>query len=223
MSDRVAVIPAYRAAKMIRPIVEQVLSLGLPVIVVDDGSADGTSSEARKAGATVVTRPANGGKGASLREGFAVALRDGYDWVLTLDADGQHLPREIPRFLEAAERGEADLILGNRMSAPKGMPLGRRLTNGIMSWLLSRVSGQRVPDTQCGFRLISRSVLERILLTSDRFEIDSEVVVKTARAGFRIASVPVSSVYIQHASFIRPFRDTIRFLRFLRSVRGEGG
>jgi len=136
-----------------------------------------------------------------------------------MDADGQHLPNEIPTFLEAAVHGKGDLILGDRMGDPKGMPLGRRGTNWLMSLLLSRVAGRRIPDTQCGFRLLSKRVLEGLDLVSERFEIESELVVKAAWAGYGIHSVSVSSVYGRSSSFIHPVRDTFRFLRFLLRLK----
>ncbi len=209
------VIPAYQAQATIGPLVKAVAALGLPVLVVDDASRDATIREAEAAGARVIRRPVNGGKGTALREGMAAALKEGYHWILTMDADGQHLPEEIPRFFEAAGRGTTDLILGNRMRAPQGMPLDRWVTNRAMSWFLSRISGQPLPDTQCGFRLISRRLLETVSLTCERFEVESELVVKAAWAGCRIRSVPVSSVYRRNLSFIRPLRDTVRFFRLL--------
>ena len=212
-------IPAYQAEGSIGPLVRAIVAQNLPVIVVDDASSDQTSAKARRAGARVITRRVNGGKGTALRQGCAAALADRFRWVLIMDADGQHLPSEIPLLLKAAACGEVDLILGNRMSHPKGMPWERRLTNRLMSSILSALAHQRITDTQCGFRLVSSSVLEGIKLTSERFEIDSELVVKAARAGFRICSVPVSSIYQRNVSFIRPFQDTGRFIRFLFSVR----
>ncbi|MBI3318047.1 MAG: glycosyltransferase family 2 protein [Candidatus Omnitrophica bacterium] len=212
-------IPAYQAEGTIEPLVAAVLGLKIPVMVVDDASSDRTLLRARAAGARVIVRLTNGGKGTALREGISEALRNGFDWVIALDADGQHLPAEIPRFLEAAGRGEGDLIIGNRMKDPRGMPLARRVTNGFMSWLLSRLIRQRVPDTQCGFRMMSRRLLSTTPLASSRFEIESELVVRAAESGFRIASVPVTSVYRRNLSFIRPVKDTCRFFLFLLSLR----
>ena len=223
----VVVIPAFQAQATIRSLVESLRSHHLSVVVVDDASTDRTAVEAKKGGASVISLPVNGGKGAALRKGFAHAIQERFDWILTMDADGQHLAREVPLFLQAASQGDSDLIIGNRMWNPHGMPLERRLTNWVMSCLLSRFAVQRMPDTQCGFRLISRRALERLELVSDRFEIDSELVVKAAWADFRIGSVPVSSVYRRSLSFIRPLRDTARFLRFLlvmakaRSIRSN--
>ena len=141
--------------------------------------------------------------------------------MLTMDADGQHLPEEIPLFLQKAREGGADLLIGDRMGRPRGMPLDRWFTNLIMSRILSGVAGQTVPDTQCGFRMVRRRVLEKVRLTSDRFEVESELVVRAARAGFQIVSVPVSSVYRRQISFIRPLQDTVRFFLFLWRLKKE--
>lgn len=221
VAETVVVIPAYQASRSIHSLVEELQGAGLSVIVVDDASSDATAQEARRAGARVLIRKTNGGKGAALREGFAEALAGRCRWVLTLDADGQHLVSDIPRFLDAASAGKADILVGNRMEDPAGMPLARKLTNRCMSRVLSRLMGQNIPDTQCGFRMISRELLRKVVLTSDRFEIDSELVVKAAWAGFRIGSIPVGCVYRRQFSFIRPLRDTVRFLRFLAAIRSQ--
>ena len=219
--NTVVIIPAYQARETVGPLVTEIRALDLPVIVVDDASTDGTAAAAEAAGAAVIRRSLNGGKGAALREGIAKALQDGCNWVLTLDADGQHLPSEIPRFLREAQEKGADLLIGNRMEQPRGMPIDRWLTNFCMSRLISRIAGQTLPDTQCGFRLVRRRLLERVRLVSNRFEIESELVIRAARSGFRIASVPVSSIYRRQISFIRPLRDTVRFFCFLRRLKKE--
>ena len=219
VSQTCVVIPAYQAEPAIGAVVAAIVAQGLRVIVVDDASRDRTALTAQEAGAQVIRRQMNGGKGTALRGGLQAAMEQGYAWVLTMDADGQHLPTEIPYFLETAARGEADIILGDRMSNPRGMPLERRFTNWFLSSILSSVVGQQIPDTQCGFRMVSRQVLERLNLSADRFEIESELVVKGVWAGFRQVSVPVSSVYRRSLSFIHPLGDTLRFFRFLLSVR----
>ena len=215
------VIPAYQARKTIGPLVTEIRAQGLPVIVVDDASDDGTAKAAEAAGAFVIRRGANGGKGAALRDAIPAALQTGCEWVLTLDADGQHLVSEIPLFLQETERDRADLLIGNRMGRPRGMPLDRWITNLFMSWIISRIARQKVPDTQCGFRMAHRRVLEKVRLVSNRFEVESEWVIRAAGAGFRIASVPVTSVYRRQISFIRPLRDTLRFFRLLSRLRKE--
>lgn len=214
------IIPAFQAERTIGPLVQGVVSLGFPVIVVDDASTDSTSVIAKSHGAQVVRCAQNHGKGNALRRGFQEAMKRGhYRFFLTMDADGQHRPQDISEFLRKLNEGTWDLIVGNRMQDPRGMPWERRLTNRFMSWLLSRMAGVEIPDTQCGFRLLSRQLLERVPLTSDRFEIESEITVKSAWSGFRIASIPVSSVYQREISFIRPLRDTVRFVRFVTSLR----
>lgn len=215
------VIPAYQAGRTIGPLIVQIRKMGLPVIVIDDASIDGTAREAEDAGASVIRLRANGGKGSALRKGIRAALSGECGWVLTMDADGQHLPEEIPLFLRRAQEEGADLLIGDRMGRPRGMPLDRWVTNFCMSRIISRVAGQSVPDTQCGFRMIRRRVLERVPLSSDRFEVESELVIRAAWAGFRIASVPVSSVYRMQISFIRPLRDTVLFFRFLWGMKNE--
>ncbi|HTL69865.1 MAG TPA: hypothetical protein VL404_01095, partial [Candidatus Eisenbacteria bacterium] len=121
---------------------------------------------------------------------------------------------------EALSRGGA-LILGNRMSRPEGMPLVRRLTNRFMSSILSALAGQRVPDSQCGYRALSRELVSRLRLRTDRFEIESEMLLEASRMGFRVSSVPVRCVYADEKSQVNPFRDTLRFLRFLALYPGR--
>ena len=215
------IIPAYQAQATIGSLVEEVRGLGLPVLVVDDASTDGTPHRAREAGAELLQRSENGGKGCALRDGLAWGCQAGYHWLVTMDADGQHLAAEISPLLEKAKERGVDLVIGNRMGDPSGMPWERRLTNQLMSWWISRMTGDLIPDTQCGFRVIPRRILECVKLTSDRFEIESELVIRSIWAGFRVASVPVSSVYKAHSSFIRPLRDTVRFFRLIRRLRRE--
>lgn len=223
-SERGAVvIPAYQAGGTVGSIVRAASAQGWPVIVVDDASTDRTAEEAMRAGAEVVKRRQNGGKGAALRDGVSLACGRAAAWIITLDADGQHLPAEIPLLLEASRETGADLVIGNRMHNPRGMPWDRRLTNRFMSWFISRMTGQAIPDTQCGFRWISRRLFDRVRLSSNRFEIESELVIRAARAGFRVGSVPVSSVYRRQTSFIRPLRDALRFLRLLGCLALERG
>jgi len=188
------------------------------VLVVDDGSADSTSQIASDAGAVVLRNAANEGKGACLRKGFKYALEHNFDAVITMDGDGQHLPEDLPAFIHLGEDTQVDIVVGNRMRKTQNMPLIRALTNRFMSWMISLLSKQGIPDTQCGYRLIKRQVLEKIELKTSNFEIETEILINASRAGFRIVSVPIKTVYRGEKSQINPLVDTLRFIRFIISV-----
>ena len=213
-----AIIPALNAAGTIGKVVKEIKELGIDPIVIDDGSNDQTSKVSRENGAIVLKNEVNSGKGASLREGIARALSERYDRIFTLDADGQHSPGDIPNFLSLLNtKPQADMIIGNRMNSPAGMPLIRKLTNRFMSRVLSGICGQKIPDTQNGFRLIKSSLLENIELKSRRFEIESELIIKAAAKRALIISVPITSIYQNRQSRINPIADTFRFVKFIIS------
>jgi glycosyltransferase involved in cell wall biosynthesis len=209
------IIPTYNEAGAIGDLVEKIRRQDLDVVVVDDGSRDNTSGIAREKGAVVLMNPRNEGKGASLKEGFSFALKEDYDAVITMDGDGQHRPDDIPYFMRLAKYSESAIFIGNRMSKTRNMPLLRLLTNKFMSWLISVIAKQRIPDTQCGLRLIKKDVLKKVRLKTSKYETESEILIRAARAGFRIESVPIKSVYSGEKSKINPFVDTLRFLRFI--------
>lgn len=206
-----AIIPAYQSEATIGSLVGAVRSQGLPVAVIDDGSQDRTAVLAAAHGAVVLRHARNAGKGCALRTGFAYALREGFDSVLTMDADGQHNPADIPALLRAAEEDPEALVVGDRMHTPTGMPRVRWGANLFASVMVSTVSGCRIPDSQSGFRIVPRSVLERASLRSCRYEMETELLLAAAHAGVRVVSVPVSSVYDSHASHVRWWRDVPRF------------
>jgi len=215
--DGFVLIPAYQEGSRIGAVVREVLPLCPHVVVVDDGSADDTAAAARAAGATVLVHDRNQGKGAALQTGFRYAREQGAAFVLTMDGDGQHAPADIPAFLDAFARGDLPVLVGNRMEDPNAMPFVRRLTNRFMSWMLSRKMGQRVPDTQNGFRLYRTEVLPEMPDGDTRFAAESEILLILARRGVRIGSVPVRILYGDERSKIRPLRDTLRFFRMLRA------
>ena len=210
-----AVIPARDAAGTVGGVVQGLMS-ALPeisVLVVDDGSVDGTGQAARDAGASVVRHEVNQGKGAALQTGFDEALRRGADAVLALDADGQHDPRVAPGLV--AELANSDLVIGSREGDRTGMPWLRRATNDVTTWFVSRLAGQRVPDSQSGYRAIQASVLRAVRPESRRFEYESEFLIGAARAGFRIGQAPIPTLYNAPGSHIHPVRDTVRFIRLV--------
>jgi glycosyltransferase involved in cell wall biosynthesis len=211
----VAVIPAKDAAATIGTVVRALRSK-FPdgeVVVVDDGSSDETGAQAREAGAIVVTHEVNQGKGAALQSGFDEALRRGADAVLALDADGQHDVNAAPGLIAAL--ADADLVIGSRERDRTGMPWLRRKTNDVTTWWTSYLAGQRVPDSQSGYRAINASVLRAVRPVSRRFEYESEFLVRAARQGFRIGQAPIPTLYNAPGSHIHPVRDTMRFVRLV--------
>lgn len=215
MLNLCVVIPSYNEARSIGLLIKKLITQGFGVYVVDDGSADDTATIAEREGASVLRHPVNMGKGAAMRDGFAYVLEKGYDAVIVMDSDGQHEVEDIAHFIKKMDESGADLVIGNRMADIASMPLIRIYTNRFMSFLISRISGQWVPDTQCGFRLIKREVLQKIELKTSKYEIESEMIIKACQAGFKLASVSIKTVYRDEKSRINPFIDTFRFLILL--------
>lgn len=214
-------IPSYNEAGTIGAITKELKGRGLTVYVVDDGSTDKTAGIAAGQGAVVIARSKNKGKGASLIEGFDRILKEDFDAVLIMDGDGQHATGDVDNFFEKMAETGADIVIGNRMLNTASMPVTRKITNRIMSRIISKMCGEDIPDTQCGFKLIKRSVLESIKFEFPNFEIESEIILKAARKGFKIESVPVRTVYRNETSKIKPIFDTIRFLSFLIKMAGK--
>lgn len=212
-----AVIPAYQEEKHIGDVVRRTRQQLDDVLVVDDGSNDQTAARAREAGADVIVHPQNRGKGETIKTGLRHWLDRQFDFVIVLDADGQHRPEEIDRFIAAAfSAAEPKLVVGNRMNDVAHMPLVRRIVNGYMSRKISRVCGQNIPDTQCGFRMVHRQLIPELLGGADRFDYETEMLIFASRKGYRIESVPISTVYCDEVSSIHPIRDTIRFFKLMR-------
>jgi glycosyltransferase involved in cell wall biosynthesis len=216
-SDMPVLIPTFNESEKIGSVVRKIRDCGYSVIVVDDGSSDGTAVEARRSGAEVLSSDVNHGKGATLTRGFRHFLTRKYPALAIMDGDGQHDPFELDRFLAAMDTGPAEVVVGNRMGNPEGMPWDRRLTNRLMSRVISGLAGQNIEDSQCGYRALRRAVLERVSFHTQHFEIESEMLLEASRAGFRIASIPIQSVYDGEKSRIRPFLDAARFVKFLIS------
>lgn len=208
-------IPAYNEGKSVASLVQGVKTKGLNVVVVDDGSVDNTALQASEAGAIVLSNQQNQGKGYTLQRGFQYVLDQKFDGVICMDGDGQHAVVDLDNFLTSPHLNQDTLINGNRMANSKDMPFVRLYTNRFMSFLISAVCGQRVADSQCGYRYIGRHVLENIKLTSGCYEIESEILIKSSKKGYAIYSVPIQTIYQGEASHIRPVRDTFRFFAYL--------
>lgn len=203
-------IPAYDAAPFVGSVVTRTLAVVHDVLVVDDGSRDGTARVARERGAEVHVLPVNRGKGAALRAAFDILFSNGFTGVITLDADGQHLPEEIPRLL--AESANADLVLGTRCHLFDQMGTVRRCSNRLSSRAISWVAGQPIADVQTGFRYYSRELIERTGFPEPRFEAESAVVVRAVRLGLRVKTTPVrlGAADGRPTSHFRPFADSVR-------------
>jgi glycosyltransferase involved in cell wall biosynthesis len=220
----VAVVPAHDEAPRIGAVVEEARR-HLAVLVVDDGSSDATAERAREAGAEVIEQRPNQGKGAALRTGFRRALTEGAEAIVTLDADGQHDPAEIPRFLEAwsAAAGaddRPDLVIGARSF--RSMPAVRRLSNVLGGKAFSWAVGRAIPDNQSGYRLVSRRLAEATLASDEPgFAFEVEQITTCIRMGGRIAWVPIRTIYAGAPSHIRPIAHLREFVRIVRQARRD--
>jgi glycosyltransferase involved in cell wall biosynthesis len=208
----IALIPAYNEVRYITDVVRGALAY-VPVVVIDDGSTDGTGAAAALGGAKVLAHSVNKGKGKALNTGFDYAVERQVDAAITLDADGQHDPAEIPKFIEAFRAGQGDVIIGQRRF--EQMPGKSRFGNTVGTWLLTRAMGQPIPDNQSGYRLLSRPVMETIRPSSTRFEAEVELLLRAELAGFRLAWVPIKTIYNDKASHFRPIRDSVLFLKMV--------
>ncbi|PIQ85153.1 MAG: hypothetical protein COV73_06065 [Candidatus Omnitrophica bacterium CG11_big_fil_rev_8_21_14_0_20_43_6] len=209
------IIPTYNESLAIANLIHQITKLGLEVIIIDDGSADDTVSIATASGAKVLTNQKNMGKGASLIKGYNFALEHGFDAVISMDGDGQHSCADLPAFIRKAQSSQSELIVGNRMEVTAGMPFLRVATNFLMSKFISLIVKQHIPDTQCGFRLVKKELLSRMDLSTSKYETESEVLIKAARLGYKIESIPIKTIYSGQKSQINPLVDTLRFLHFM--------
>lgn len=215
------IIPAFNAAATIRGVASESLELGLPVLVVDDGSTDGTVEALKGLEVITIGHSANRGKGAALRTGFQWAMQRGFDGVITLDADGQHDPSAIPLLVEAATGDGSDLVLGSRFAKFEEMAGLRRHWNRFGAWCMKKRTGFDISDSQSGFRYYSARLLRTVEMTASGYEMEMEILLKAWRAGFRIASVPVPPRVAdgRATSHFRPVRDTwnicMTFLRFM--------
>jgi len=232
-SQTAAVIPAYQDEKHIAGIARRTRERLNHVLVVDDGSTDQTGQRAREAGAEVIVHDQNLGKGEAIKTGLAHWLAaanpsgTGQDrqitWVILLDSDGQHLPEEIDRFLlAAASVRRPTFFIGNRMDDVARMPFVRRVVNRYMSNQISRACAQKIPDTQCGYRMLHRQLIPELLGGGHRFDYETEALLIVSRKGYRIESVPITTVYTDQVSKIHPMRDAFRFFQLMQRYRNAG-
>lgn len=215
--DRIAVlIPAFNASRTLPELLEG-LKQRLPagdILVVDDGSTDDTGGRAMAAGVVLITCEKNAGKGRALARGFAsLRMKPGIDAVITMDADLQHDPSDLVAFLEERRHKGSNIVLGFRKRWGSRMPLERKLSNTITSWMVSSRIGVRVPDSQCGYRLIGMEVLRAIDIEAAGFEAETELLIKAAKHSFTISSVGIQTRYDGETSHMTYWKTTKRFIQ----------
>ena len=216
----VVVIPAYNEARTIRDVASRALAQLEDVIVVDDGSADGTAAAVADLPLTLISNPVNQGKGASLWRGFAVAIAAGADAVVTLDADGQHCPEDIPRLLAATGEHPGRIVIGARLWDKDKVPGLRYFGNRFANFWVAWAAGAPVADSQSGFRLYPAAILKHVNVfhgPGARFAFESEILIEAGRAGVRTCAVPIAALYPANAraSHYRSAVDTARIVRMI--------
>ena len=188
------IIPTYNEVRTIGPIVKELIAKGFRVVVVDDGSKDRTIIDANKFGAELIVHTKNIGKGRCIRKGLEYSFENGCDQVITMDGDGQHNLKEMDKFIKEQASSGADIVLGSRMHDPKKMPFVRRWTNVFMSSVISFILRERIEDSQCGYRLLSRKAVEKMVLKTTKYEIESEMLLEAKKHGLSRAR-PVRSIH----------------------------
>ena len=210
-------IPAYNAAETLPALFERTLPV-LPkenIFLVNDGSTDGTQQIAEKYGVIVTSHKTNYGKGAALQTGFDAILKNNFDAVITMDADLQHRPEDIPRFIEMFTLTKCDIIIGSRLHNKQGMPIHRIVSNTITTGLVRLRTGVSISDSQSGFRFITHKVLQNIKLQSTGFEAETEFLIKAAAFGYSFGSIPIQTIYAGEKSNMTHLQTTINFIKVL--------
>jgi glycosyltransferase involved in cell wall biosynthesis len=211
-------IPAYNAESSLAELVQRLRNVigTAQIMVVDDGSTDRTYDIAVSAGVVVLRHEQNCGKGAALQTGFNYSrTQPNFEYILTMDADLQHQPEDVPKFFLTQQKTNADIVIGWRERSGTRMPMHRRLSNTITSAFVGIRTGVKIKDSQCGFRLIRRSVLERVQLDAAGYEAETEFLIKAARCGFTIEFVPVQTIYGQEKSYMTHWTTTVNFIKVL--------
>lgn len=214
-----ALVPSLDNVGTIGDVVAGIREAGLDVIVIDDGSTDGTGEEARKAGAEVVRHEVNQGKGQALMTGFSLAQTRGFTHVITIDADGQHPPNDIPAFLDRLPQHPDAVLVGDRCmtgpNVPRSSRVGRRISDFMLWAAAAKEIGRERPDTQCGYRVYPLRHVARLPLRGRRYELEMEVLVRAAWLGLPVIAVPIEVHYPnpeERVSYFRKWRDNTRIV-----------
>ncbi|MDD2500556.1 MAG: glycosyltransferase family 2 protein [Geobacter sp.] len=214
-------IPAYNAVATLRAVLDECLVFDMPLVVVDDGSTDGTAQTLDGLPVTLLTHSVNRGKGAALKTGFDWAIQHQFDGVVTLDADGQHDPTAIPRLLAEVDKKGYDCLLASRYSQFEEMAGLRKVWNRFGVWCIRKRTGFEITDSQSGFRFYHARLLRAVRLEKNGYDLEMELLIKGWKAGFTIGSLPVPARVAdgRATSHYRPVRDTFNismtFLKFM--------
>ncbi len=223
-NDIRVLIPAYQAAESLTRLIPAIGGYfrAEHILTVDDGSGDGTADICAEAGISCLRFDINRGKGAALKAGFNRLLEQQCAWIITMDADGQHAPEDLPFLIQATrDNPDSGIIIGSRDRSPKAMPPARIISNSLTSWGLSLLTGQHIVDSQSGYRAYAARFLRHVSFTADRFAMESEAIIRACAAGFSVSFVPVQTLYCSHQSHISHLKDTIRWIRSTLAVWAE--
>lgn len=216
-SDICVIIPAYNASSAIRDVVRGTLKYVSRVIVADDGSTDDTATAASQAGAEVVTIERNKGKGNALKLLFQKAMKEGYHAAISMDADGQHDPEDIPQFIAAYTTCPDNIIVGTRMCEKEKIPRARYNSMCIAQFYVSLIANQFLEDTQCGFRLYPLSIIKKLRLMTEGYVTETELLIKTGDMGVKIKFVKIKTIYSENGSHFKPIRDITSITAYIIS------
>lgn len=212
----VVLIPAYNEEKTIQKVIKEVQKYGYDLLVVNDGSTDNSLNIIKKETDNYLTYSKNMGKGYAIKQGAKQAIADGYEWVVIVDGDGQTPIHDIINVWKLHYIcPEAKILIGNRFYNPKGMPLLRLKINKVMSWIISKLAGQKIRDSQCGLKIIHKHIFA-LELKSNSFDFETELLVKAGRKGYKILSRPIDCIYFEdRKSKMHPIKDAFRFIKLI--------
>lgn len=216
------VIPSYKAVSTLQKLIPALLVYvpSCKLCIVDDASMDGTSQYCNEMNLTYLSHSVNLGKGAALVTGFSWCMKRGAKWIFTVDADGQHAPDDLHHFIDyVKEHPQTGICIGNREKKAGKMPPARIISNVVTSKILSFLCKSTILDSQCGYRLYSTDMLKKISITYARFEMETEVIMKSIKAGFPVAFVDIRTLYLDGQSHISHVKDTMRWVKAVLQIR----
>ena len=222
--DTIVAVPSYNNVRDLPGVLDRLKAQGYPILVINDGSTDGTKEllEERYPDINAVHHPVNRGKGAGIRTAFDWAYEKGYRYVITIDSDGQHYPEDLPLFIQKIEAFPDSLLVGARNLKAENMPGKNTFANNLSNFFFRLISGQRLEDTQTGYRLYPVRLLRDMKLISGKYEFEMEILVRAAWRHIPLRSVPIRVYYApgeERVSHFRPVQDFLRIVLHQRQIR----